>query len=907
MQAQRLPPGIVERPRLLTRLADARQATCVLIQGPAGSGKTILALQWRAELIPHGHDCAWCMTGAGDDAGHLLENLYASLDRVDPAIARECAALYAPGDGIVNADHIAIALLNGLARHPRPLVLFIDDYHHVTDRWMHAIVQTLLDFAPPHLRLAIVSRTAPPLALARVRDAGALVELHFSDLRFTFSETHALLRARDPGVARRDVRLLYDQTGGWGAGLRLAALHPQPGGGAALRRTPLQHADDFEAYFDREILARMPAAERDAIARMSAPHRFSDALAAELLGMEAGMALMDQLRRDNVFLLPAESGTRELWWRFHPLFRDVMQQRFRLFTQAEQRDTHARLGRWFGQRKLLPEAVRHCVAAGQPEVAADWVECHARSMFVVGEMRPLVRAVAMLPLALMDTRGSLRLWVAWAQLCYRQLDDCRASIALLAAGTLRDDGDARSQRTLLEGCLAIQSEDTDAGERLVTALAQLPAGPDAMLAGGRRNILGWLHIHQGRFEAARSLLDQPPLLLGDGTPLLNSAFGALQSRCMLGYAHLREGDLRQAEDILHDVLNTSDRSIGMFSEPACNAASFLAAVWYEGNQLDRLHTVLEPRFNVIERVALPEALVCAALPRIRLSALEGNQEEALSELDRLEEQIGRRQLVRARGYVLAERARMLLRIDRRDAAAHSLTQLEALAEGQPTPHAATGRELLGLALSTRAYALKSSGDAERALSILQGLALSGTYAGQTRRSVQLEAGIALLLEQLGFSDQACRRMEGILSAARKSSLVRSLLDLGTAVLDLGDVAHRTGLLTPGSSFYLEHLKVQNALAGRRTPTATTLARPDAPSERERDILQTLALTMSNKRVAQTLAISPETVKWHLKNIYAKLGVYGRDDAVAKARALGWLQGPGEGSSMQRYSQEGLVL
>jgi LuxR family maltose regulon positive regulatory protein len=888
MQPPRLQNGIIERTRLLARLGQARGAACVVIQGPAGSGKTTLARQWRAQLIPFGHDCAWCMASAQDDAGSLLESLFSSLDQIDPSIAREAALIY-DGDGEVrSADRVAIPLLNGLQRRQRPLVIFIDDYHYVTDLGVHGLVQTLLDFAPADLHIFLVSRTAPPLSLSRLRDSGSLVELDFADLRFTFSEAESLLQVKYPTIARRDARLLYDQTGGWGAGLRLASIAFQNAPRFAGQRARLQNAGDFVSYFNHEVLAQMPQTELDGLSRLSVAQRFNDGLAAALLGADEGLVLMNRLRRDNLFLLPMESGLREAWWRLHPLFRDVMRERFTQLSTSVQAETHALLGQWFGRRKLLVDAVRHCVAAEAYEAAADLVEGMAESMFLAGEMRPLVRAVAMLPPDLLESRVSLRLWVAWAELCYRRLPQCRTSIDRLAANGKFDDQDAQHQLTLLEGSLAIQAEDTDAGKRLVPALERLPDARDAILAGGRRNILGWLHIHLGNFDQARKLLNQPPLLQEDGMPLIDSAFGFLQSRTMLGYSYLREGDMRQSEQILRDVLDVADRALGVFSEPACNAASFLAAVLYEVNALDSLRTILEPRFDVIERVALPEALNCAAMSRIRLSVLEKNFQEALSELDRLDDQISQRGLFRAQGYVLAERVRILAVSGDLDAAAQSVMQLKALASRLSEFSTSAVREVRGLALSTEAHWMASRGDSTHALMALDELTSSDAYTGQARKQVQLEASVIMLLDRIGRLDEANRRIESLLLAARKGGLVRAVLDMGSRILDIGEAANQAGLLTPGASFYLEHLKLQHGSSVGLVSAGVTSASHQVLSEREMGILRALALTMSNKRVAQALDISPETVKWHLKNIYGKLGVFGRDDAVARARLMGML-------------------
>lgn len=185
----RLTKGTIERTRLLKRLADARHHTCVLIQGPAGSGKTTLASQWRAQVLSYGYDFAAVTVSSGDDIERLLDRLFSCLDRVDPALAREAAFLYNRANETRAAEPVAIALMRALTKHPRDLILLIDDYHLVQDARAHEFVQMLLDFEPPKFHLALASRSAPPLSLARLRDKGALLELDYRDLRFSFSET----------------------------------------------------------------------------------------------------------------------------------------------------------------------------------------------------------------------------------------------------------------------------------------------------------------------------------------------------------------------------------------------------------------------------------------------------------------------------------------------------------------------------------------------------------------------------------------------------------------------------------------------------------------------------------------------------------------------------------------------
>src|SRR6266850_1994608 len=162
------PNAAVERKELLTRLAAARHWACSLIQGPAGSGKTTLALQWRVQAISYGYDFAPVTVASGDDAERVADSLFAALDRVDPALSREASFVY-NRNGTRSSEPAAIAVIRALTKHPRDIVLMLDDNHLVSDDRVHRFVQMLLDFAPPNLHLLLVSRTAPPVSLARLR------------------------------------------------------------------------------------------------------------------------------------------------------------------------------------------------------------------------------------------------------------------------------------------------------------------------------------------------------------------------------------------------------------------------------------------------------------------------------------------------------------------------------------------------------------------------------------------------------------------------------------------------------------------------------------------------------------------------------------------------------------------
>lgn len=881
--SSRLEPGRIERKQLLARLVNARHKTCVLIHGLAGSGKTSLALQWRAQAMGYGHDVAWLTVQSEDDGQSLLEPLFQSLDRVDPEISVEARLLY-NRTGKLRADVISIALLRALLRRSKPLLVVIDDWQHVTDPQANHVLQTLLDFAPPSLHIVVVSRTVPDLALARLRDQGMLEELGPRELKFTLEEVQSFMKSRPAGAdTSQTARKLLEVTDGWAAGLQLLALQPK----APL--SPVQNAREFSEYFNREVLCSLDKDALDAMTCLAVARSFNQALAVVLVGEPLGSAIVERLQREHLFILPQHDAASSGWFRFHPIFREILLDRFKRLPEAEQIHMHATLAHWLGQRCRLREAVHHAILAGDTAQAASLVERWARELFLNGELQQIVRAVAELPTAVLNSRPSLLMWLGWTQLCYNQFNACHETLAALKLRHSESDQGGQAHAVLLAFSLALQEDDLETAQALLPALNSMGQGEDVVLVGGRRNLLGWMYAHMADYESARKVLEGPTPLREDGTPLLNSAFGLLMNQSLTGLSWLYAGDVRSAEPVLRDALAQAERELGRYSEPACNAAAFLAATLYEANELDELRQLLDGRLDTIERVVLPDALVTVALATARLRRLDGNPLEAIEGLQRVEDVAQRRALDRLQAFAISERVRCLLQMGDIPGAAEMLKQLEQLAAMHVQHTGPVSQRICGLTRFIQALYYTAQRNDALALEALGESGRHDTVLQQRRDRCAYLALRALLLTRLGRGEEGLTVMCATLQQGHQQGLVRTLLDMGSEVMALADACANTyGSQDPVLPFYVDHLRLQ--MHRHQAVERVSIATPSEPlSERELEILRVLSQSMSNKRIAQALGISPETVKWHLRNVYAKLGVMGRDDAVAIARGMELVQ------------------
>ena len=398
----------------------------------------------------------------------------------------------------------------------------------------------------------------------------------------------------------------------------------------------------------------------------------------------------------------------------------------------------------------------------------------------------------------------MRLWVGWSQLCYRQFDACRDSVEVLKDTLPRDQACAQNHLTLLKASLALQQDDTEAAERLLPELDAMSTS-DAIVAGGRRNILGWLYGQLNRGPAARAHLAGPPFLLEGGKPLLDSGFGFLLGDCLRGYSYVKEGQMREGERALREALRKSEEILGPFCEAAASAAGFLSAVLYEMDELPALRALLDPRMDLIERAGLPDAVLCSFIMRSRMHQTEGSFQEALADVDRLEEIAQRRGQDRVLAIALAERVYIELKTGATEAAERTLAGLREIESRQAGRSSNAALAVWWHVSSANVEWLAAMRGDQDAVDALQSMISSGIFEEKLQARAQLFARAAVLQGRLNREPQALAEVAKAWHIARRAGLVRSMLDVGSEVLLLGQRAAQAGLLDEVAEFHLERV------------------------------------------------------------------------------------------------------
>ncbi|MFI6820622.1 LuxR C-terminal-related transcriptional regulator [Micromonospora sp. NPDC050187] len=859
------PEPVVLRPRLLRRLDSGTDGPLTLVRAPAGWGKTTLLAAWARAA---GSPPSWLSVEAGDTATRLWSYLAAALGATD-----------LPAD---RPDHLEL-LATALAGRDRPVVLILDDLHRVTEPAALAGLEFLLRHAGQRLRLVVAARTDPALPLHRWRLRGELTEIDADDLAFSADEVADLLTTHGVVVPPASVPTLRERTGGWPAGLCLAALAARSAADPAAVVTGFGgEQPDVAGYLRDEVLAGLPGDDVDLLRRLAVAGTVCDDLAAALTGPAGGDGRLADLARSTGFLHP--DGLRPGWYRCQPLLADLLRAELAKLPDGQLRELHIRAAGWYAGRGQPGDALRHALAAG------DWD--HATDLLLVGwpellpyDPEPAGPPPPAPPAARTDRDPELALALAVDHA--RSADPSAAAEHLRTAVTAARDLPAPRRDRLRWLAVALE-----------VALARLAGDPTGVRAAAAR-LRALTGSSAGPVGGSRSgPADDPRSGAGD------RADGHLVAGTADALADLTEGDLPGAWAAF-DQLSAEARQAGRTrTELLCRSRAALAAAWHgrlreaEQNARETLGGPVTPA----DRSHAYLALAVVALYRDRPDEAEADLARVDSpgydptvaavaafcraQLER-DPAAAQRALAGAR-HRLADRPRARALADRllaaeadHCAARGDLRTARELLDATAGP-ATTHPELAVARARVEAYA----GDPAAA-----GRALPPWDTPDADRwpvPVRLDAGLldALLARHAGDTRRVGRVVEQVLELAATdghrrvlSRAVPGVRDLLAEHLDSGTAywAFVTDLLRGGDPSGAGEPVRCGGEPGRKLDEPLT--------ERELTILRYLQSILSNVEIASELSLSVNTVKTHVRNIYRKLDATRRREAVRRAREL----------------------
>ena len=418
-------PGIVVRTALVRRLAATR-VPVITVAAPPGYGKTTLMAQWAQRS---GSRVAWLSCDDADnDPVVLLSALAVALGRIGPVDPAIFAALASSGADITMVPRFVAAV----ASVPPPVTVLVDHAEAVTNK---QCLDTIAEFAlrlPLGWQLALASRTAVPLPIARLRAQGGVLEVTADDLAMRPPEARSLLTGAGVEADETSLHDLLQRTEGWPAGLYIAALAIQTGTRESDAGFTFTGDDVYMGdYLRSELLGRISAAEASFLSRTSVLDRMCGSLCDAILEEQGSGAVLERMEARNLLVLPLDR--RREWYRYHHLLRDLLRSELQRQEPDLVADLHFRAAAWFEANAMPEQAIGHAQAAGdydrvarlilelqQPVWASGRVETVLRWMEWLGEVTSAEHygAIAVhgsLIFALLGQPGEAERWAAAAE------------------------------------------------------------------------------------------------------------------------------------------------------------------------------------------------------------------------------------------------------------------------------------------------------------------------------------------------------------------------------------------------------------------------------------------------------------------------------------------------------------
>jgi LuxR family maltose regulon positive regulatory protein len=872
----RMPRYHLPRPRLSLKEERFRDYPIIVMQAPTGFGKTSLLGQWRRELLAHGGAVAW-MTA--DDSGNARQFLHGLVLAVRTGCARP-----AFGKLLLESSLMTLGGLEGItawlaeaAQTALDLILIVDDADRLSSANFSAFAY-LLHNAPPNLRVMVSARAKVDVAVVDLMSYGQCLCLNAEDLRFRLDETMALAHNRlgtriDDDMAGR----LQELTEGWPLGLQMvmAAVEKSNDPRSVMTSVATDFGRRSEALVEG-LLTNLTSSEADFLVRIAVADHVHPDLCRTLTGLADAPERLAHLMHDTPLFVAGDDGQ---WARLHNLARDTLRTHLAKLPQEEQVELHLRALYWMAEHGMIEEAARHAHAAGRREVAYDLAEQCLYDAVMQGRQEAVLRWLELLPEAEMNKRPRLRLAAAWAlSLSERPAEADRLVHSLLE----NPDADPalRYECALIASGAAYYADNPDQCVALFAPwTATAPPTRDPRLLQMHANRLALTAILSGDpAQARRHVQTASTTQNGAGY-----RYGAHWGDFLIGLSYFWEGKILLGQDVLRHALENADLELGRRHPQACMNACLLAAAAYERNHLDEAAELLTNRLDVLERVGTPEAVLLAYRTVSRIAAAKGIEHRALDLLEMLHAVGAARHLPRLCVASLGEQVRIHAgRFRPETCRALALRIDQVVADSLPL-HGELWRQGMQMMQDmAHAYTAFAKQDWHCALKNLEDAAPLADALKMGRWRVEIMALSAYAKECNGENGRPL--ILEALNLAQAFGLERIFVDTHPAVGEwVQRVANEDGtepVLMPRTA--------------RPQPVSAQSAPRAVPSmmltPKERIVLEHLARNLSNKEIAQAMEVGEETVKWHVKNLFAKLDAGTRRHVVRRAQLLGLLEG-----------------
>ena len=917
-------PELVSRPRLIELLNEGLHRKLTLISAPAGFGKTTLVTEWLDNLWLDAkkenqieNRIAWLSLDEGDnDQVRFLSYFIAALNQIEGIDATfgkgALSMLLSPQPP--PTETVLTSLINELAAIPDRIILVLDDYHSIDSPVVDDVLSFLLERLPSRMHLVMATRNDPQLSLARLRAGDQLTEIRAADLRFSSLEVAEFLnQVMSLNLSEEDIAALETRTEGWIAGLQLAAISIR--GQTDTTNFIKSFTGSYHLVLDyliEEVLEQQSERVQSFLLQTAVLERLTGSLCDALTGQDNGQQTLEYLEQANLFIVPLDNERR--WYRYHHLFVDFLRQRMHQSTTTSTGDEsgdvaelHKRASVWYEDNDLEIEAFHHAVAANDVEHAARLAEGEEMPLHLSGALTPVLNWLESLPTTILDARPSLWVMYGSALLLAGQLtgveQKLRAAEAALQGAELDDKtkflvGLIASARAALSSyVLTGQPTGVDQNLQAAEAALQVTESDEKSqdLVGLVTPIRAALAINQHQVETVivqsrRALEYLPPDNPFRITPtwLLGVAYQLQGDRAAASQAYTKAismsqavgaflitipatiglGNVQETENQLYLAAESYRRGLQLGDDQPLPYLG-LARIFYEWNDVSAAQQHRQQSVQLARQLENTDNIVSCEVFLARLKLVQGDVAGAAAILTQTDQFVRQHSFMHRMPEVAAAQVLTSLHQGNLAAAAH-------LAETHELPISQVRVHLV-------------QGDTSAALAVLGPLRQQVEAKGWEDERLKVMVLQAAALHAHGEKDKAAQLLGDALALAEPGGFIRIFVDEGPPMARLLYEAQTRGIAPD----YIRRLLTAFPDA---EPEKTDLSKSQAPesemiellSGRELEVLSLMAQGLKYNQIAEQLIVSLNTIRSHTKNIYGKLGVKNRTQAIEKARDLNLL-------------------
>ena len=901
---------IVSRPRLIKLLNDGLHRKLTCISAPAGFGKTTLVSEWVEMLTSADQKDGRIVHGIGwlsldendDDRVRYLTYIVAALYQIESfeSTTEQAAMNMLRSPQPPPTEVVLNSLINDIDAISEKFILVLDDYHLIQAQPVHDALAYLIKHLPPQMHLVISSREDPPLPLARLRSWDQLTDLRATDLRFTSSEAADFLNnVMALNLSPEEIRKLETRTEGWVTGLQLAALSMQG------REDTTVFINSFTGshhlvldYLIEEVLERQSTSVQTFMLGTAILNRLTASLCNAVSDQEDSQEILQELERANLFIIPLDNERN--WYRYHHLFQELLRQRLGRIDPAKGKELHRRAALWWDENGFFDQAIEHALLCGEPEWAASMLEDHIDELWHSGKGIVVWRWIRRLPIDTVNSKPMLCIMRGYFLHGAGEQEEAEQSLQLaeelidsdqyLPANIEQASSASTMDATILKGKLAVirglmrsfWGEIPETIRYTDEALEYLPP-----------NELGWIalaaiarcEIHAFLCDTAAARKIQSGAI--DACKAASNDYFVTIASLRLAGTLKEQGHLQDALEICQQQLRISEERGLSESSTAGSLYLLLGEILAQTGEIDTALENAHKGITLDERSAyLPVRRCWSYLMFMRVLLSHSDYSGIETTIPKMRGLAPKSEsLTWIASLAQAWQARVWIAQGRLDLAAEWLDE-EALEVDCDPNDFDMFRLQEAIVVARVLIALGRLEEAEELLMKLHGFAQKN---GLVAREIEILALASLANQAQGNPTEALAELESALTLAEPGGFIRVFVDEGPPM---------ARLLYKALDREFEPKYVRRLLAAFPVaePMDTDLMKfrghpselIEPLSERELEVLQRLAEGLTNREIADRLFLSLNTIKVHTRNIYGKLGVNNRTQAVARAGDLGLL-------------------